>query len=58
MADVKAFDHPVLLLLFLTLGVVATIALLSWVAGMFGLTGLMSLLKGGVSPSGNINRTE
>lgn len=54
--DVKAFDHPVLLLLFLTLGVVATIALLSWGATLLGWTGLVSLLKGGVAPQSH--RTE
>jgi hypothetical protein len=51
MADVKEFDHPVLLLFFLTLGVVGTIGLLSWGAQKFGLTGFLSLLKGGVAPT-------
>ena len=47
----KDWDHPVLLLFFLTLGVVAMIAVLSGVAQYFGWTGLLSLLKGGVAPT-------
>lgn len=49
--DIKEFDHPVLLLFFLTLGVVGTIAILSAIAQHFNLTGLLGLLKGGVAPA-------
>lgn len=49
--DIKEFDHPVLFLLVITLGVVGVIALLSAVAQHFGLTGLLGLLKGGVAPA-------
>jgi hypothetical protein len=49
--DIKEFDHPVLFLLFVTIGVVATTAILSAVAQHFGLTGLLGLLKGGVAPA-------
>lgn len=48
--DIKDFDHPVLLLFFLTLGVVGTIGLFSYLAQSFGMTGLLGLLKGGVAP--------
>lgn len=48
---VKDFDHPVLLLLFITLGVVGTIGLLSYLAQQFNMTGLLGLLKGGVAPA-------
>jgi hypothetical protein len=48
--DRKDFDHPVLFLLFVTVGVVSTIAILSAVAQHFGMTGLLGLLKGGVAP--------
>lgn len=51
MADIKDFDHPVLLLFFITLGVVGMIGLLSWGAQRFQLTGLLGLLKGGVAPT-------
>jgi uncharacterized membrane protein len=47
----KEFDHPVLLLFFVTLGVVGTIAVLSYLAQEFHLTGLLGLLKGGVAPA-------
>jgi len=49
--DIKDFDHPVLLLLFVTVGVVGTIGVLSALAQHFGLTGLLGLLKGGVAPA-------
>lgn len=47
---VKDFDHPVLLLFFITIGVVAMIGLFSYLAQLAGLSGLLSLLKGGVAP--------
>jgi hypothetical protein len=46
----KDWDHPVLLLFFVTLGVIATTSILSAVAQHFGWTGLLGLLKGGVAP--------
>ena len=49
--DIKDFDHPVLLLFFITLGVVGFIAVLSYLAQRAGLTGLLGLLKGGVAPA-------
>lgn len=49
--DIKDFDHPVLLLFFLAIGVVGVIGVLSYVAQRAGLTGLLGLLKGGVAPS-------
>jgi hypothetical protein len=42
------FDHPVLFLLVVSLGVIAVIAILSGIANYFGWTGLLGLLKGGV----------
>ena len=51
----KDFDHPVLMIFFVTLGVVATIAILSGIAQHFGWTGLLSLLKGGVAPTTSDN---
>jgi hypothetical protein len=49
--DIKDFDHPVLLLFFITLGVVGTIGLFSYIAQSMGMTGLLGLLKGGVAPA-------
>lgn len=50
--DRKDWDHPVLFLLFVTLGVVAIMALGSYAAQRLGLTGLLGLFKGGVAPAG------
>jgi hypothetical protein len=58
MATVKDFDHPVLFLLFVTLGVVAVMALGSAVAQHFGWTGLLGLFKGGVAPMGGVAPSE
>jgi hypothetical protein len=51
------FDHPVLLLFFLTIGVVSVIALLSAVARKYNMTGLLGLLKGGVAPTTSPQQT-
>jgi hypothetical protein len=52
------FDHPVIFLLTITMGVVAVIAILSWAAASFGYTGLLGLLKGGVMTNdGSMNAT-
>lgn len=56
--DIKEFDHPLLFLLIMTLGVVGTIAVLSYVAQSMGLTGLLGLLKGGVAPANNAHSTQ
>lgn len=47
----KDWDHPVLFLFFVTIGVIALTAVLSGVAKHFGWTGLLGLLKGGVAPT-------
>ena len=49
--NIKDWDHPVLFLFFVTLGVIAVTAVFSAVAQHFGWTGLLGLLKGGVAPN-------
>lgn len=52
------FDHPIIFLLTVTMGVVAMIAIISWGAASMGYTGLLSLLKGGVMQNdGSMNAT-
>lgn len=47
--SVDDFDHALPFLLFTTLGVLGMIAVFSWVATYFGLTGLLGFLKGGTA---------
>ena len=49
--NIKDWDHPVLFLFFVTLGVIALTSVFSAVAQHFGWTGLLGLLKGGVAPN-------
>lgn len=43
------FDHPLIFLLVITMGVVALMALGSWGARNLGWTGPLGLLKGGTA---------
>ncbi len=45
----KAFNHPIVFSLTITLVVVGWIAVLSWGAMTFGLNGPLSVLKGGIN---------
>lgn len=44
----EAFDHPLVFLFVVTLGVVAMMSVISWGLGNIGFTGPLSLFKGGV----------
>lgn len=49
------FDHPIVFLLVMTIGVFSVAAILSWAFASMGWTGPLGLFKGGVmsSPAGN-----
>lgn len=51
--DLRKLDHPIIFALSITLTVVGTISVLSWLFNAAGWSGPLSVLKGGfVSPSG------
>lgn len=45
----KDFDHPIVFLFSVSLGVIAIMALIAWVCVITGFTGPLSLVKGGAS---------
>jgi hypothetical protein len=45
--DLQQFDHPIVFLLVITLGVVGMISVLSWAFTSLGWSGPLSVLKGG-----------
>jgi hypothetical protein len=47
------FDHPIIFLLTISLGVAAVWALISWILISVGATGPLGLFKGGVIQIGN-----
>jgi hypothetical protein len=44
------FDHPIVFLFVLTIGVIAMQAFLAWGFATLGWTGPLGLVKGGVAP--------
>jgi len=49
MPKASDFDHPVLFLFVVTVGVIALTSVISYAANKFGWSGLLSLTKGGVA---------
>lgn len=47
------FDHPIVFLFVIALGVAAIWALLSWALVTIGWTGPLGLFKGGIMQTGN-----
>lgn len=47
------FDHPIIFLFVMTVGVFAMAAVISWGLVMLGWTGPLGLFKGGVVQNGN-----
>jgi hypothetical protein len=52
---VEDFDHPIVFLFIMTLGVFSMAAILSWGLASIGFTGPLGLFKGGVMSGGGSN---
>ncbi len=48
MPKIEDFDHPLIFLLVITLGVIGVTSILSWVFASLNWTGPLGLVKGGV----------
>lgn len=46
----KDLDHPVLFLLFVSVGVLGVMSLGGWITGMLGWTGAQGFFKQGIAP--------
>lgn len=49
-ASLRKLDHPIIFALTITMVVVGTITVLSWLFNSLGWNGPLQVLKGGVSP--------
>lgn len=58
--NLSDFDHPIVFLLVVSLGVAAVWAIISWALISTGFTGPLGLFKGGIMPpaaNGGLNST-
>jgi len=53
--SLEKLDHPLIFALSVTLVVVGTISVLSWLFNSLGWHGPLSVLKGGIVPGGQTN---
>lgn len=51
MPKLEDFDHPLIFLLVISIGVIGVTAIISWIFSSLGWTGPLGLVKGGVVQS-------